>query len=351
MLWEKSVVMERERPKVSTLLVKGVKPLHIKDFVNEVERLLDSGGSDRLTDKQTNAVFGYLKFLLQLEKSFSGCSFVVASRGEHYDTNNIKLVTYTYGELGNKLVRAAEWGDIAPRIYVYVPTNRYVSGWVSLGDFRKGDHNDSLDVPRIGIFSQHIGHPVIGKDSFHHAIKTTTKVKTALSVARKFFRMENAAEIALRDLPTVKQSIADQRADIETLVFKAKAKFVNHNRFPELMKQLLSTNDAMDENIKQELQEYVTELNYQQENVLTTNIGVLYVRGYVSNGRQMFDRVRLHTKNSNVVQHENVFAPCEEEDLPEEVKRKLSLLMMEEDKAFIANVGYKLDDEIYYIYE
>ena len=47
MLWEKSVVMERERPKVSTLLVKGVKPLHIKDFVNEVGTALDSGGSDR----------------------------------------------------------------------------------------------------------------------------------------------------------------------------------------------------------------------------------------------------------------------------------------------------------------
>ena len=43
MLWEKSVVMERERPKVSTLLVKGVKPLHIKDFVNEVERLFRFG--------------------------------------------------------------------------------------------------------------------------------------------------------------------------------------------------------------------------------------------------------------------------------------------------------------------
>ena len=57
-------------------------------------------------------MFGYLKvFATTGESRLVVVLLLLRQGGEHYpDTNNIKLVTYTYGELGNKLVRAAEWG-------------------------------------------------------------------------------------------------------------------------------------------------------------------------------------------------------------------------------------------------
>ena len=66
-------------------------------------------------------------------------------------------------------------------------------------------------------------------------------------------------------------------------------------------------------------------------------------------GEQVFDQVRL--KHTTAFAVDQILETCNEADLSEDIKRKLSILMMGEDDSFVAGVGYKYDGEIYYVFE
>lgn len=351
MLYEKSTVMRQNRRLVSELLARETVPFDMKDFVVSVKTLLKQ--PSLMSTEQDDSILQYLEFLQQLQKTFRGCSFVVEPK-QGWDENSKRVyVSYTYGELGNKLRQVCRDGmGIAPKIYLYVPTYRFTTGWVSFGDFRiqRTDRlsPEPLEVPKIGIWGHNITNETVDNDKYQHSLKTTVRLKTALATAKTWFREEDMAKVALLESDQIRNSANDTDLSIETLVLKARTQLTSHKAFPAYIEQIVD-NDLFVGDLQQELQEYVTELKYERENAsLNRPRSILYVRGYVEDEHQVFDRVRLMSSGSFLPE---VLGTCKEEDLPEEVKRKLSLLMMEEDESFIANVGYKLDGEVYYVYE
>ena len=123
MLYEKSTVMRQNRRLVSELLARETVPFDMKDFVVSVKTLQRLQPISDMSTEQDDSILQYLEFLQQLQKTFRGCSFVVEPK-QGWDENSERVyVSYTYGELGNKLRHACGEGmGITPKIYLYVPT-------------------------------------------------------------------------------------------------------------------------------------------------------------------------------------------------------------------------------------
>ena len=296
-IYEISQLMNTNRPKVSSLVNKldGYVEFDLSAYINLAKTECMHIRSSRKPQVEP-MVRNYLEFLQRLKKTFRGCSFVVQVGAGVKDM---------YGWAASMM--HDDW-ELSPRIYMYLPTNRFASGWVSLGDFRVGDYGDPLEVPKISIWSPHITNEPTRDCYFQHSLKTTVKVDKALAV---------------------------------------------HHAFPAAMQWLMDTNvDLGNVDLQDELEKYVVELKYEAESSqVSRKSNMMYVRGYVENGEQVFDQVRLDSRSDRHFDDQQTLGTCKEADLSEDIKRKLSILMMGEDESFVAGVGYKLDGEVYYVYE
>jgi len=338
-------LMRSNRPRVSTI----VAPKYLPDF--DLDRYIHEVNVSLANTPHDDApkIKDFLVFLQQLKKSFRWCSFAIAAPTLYAQ----RLAKETQGAMdaykaSAHLIRSPY--TMAPKILVYLPSNRYVSGWVSLGDFRMGD---SAPIPKIAVWSPHITNGSTGNDNMQHSLKVSTKVKTAISTAKRYFKDENMGEIARSLSNEPSHAVASYDRDLAQLVAEAKKSLCTDAAFPAAMAQLAASGYTFtDLGLKEKLQTYITEMEYQAENSTGGNPELMYIRGYVKGGVQMFDRVKRpfgygygsHNDKSEVL------GTCREEDLSEDIKRKLSTLMMGEDMSFVAGAGYKLDEEIYYVY-
>ena len=349
-------LMRSNRPRVSTI----VAPKYIPDF--DLDRYIHEVNVSLANRPHDDApkIKDFLVFLQQLKKAFRWCSFAIAAptlyaqRLPEETQGSEREAVYVYGSRAGDAYKASAYlirspYTMAPKILVYLPSNRYVSGWVSLGDFRMGD---SAPIPKIAVWSPHITNGSTGNDNMQHSLKVSTKVKTAISTAKRYFKDENMGEIARSLSFEPSHAVASYDRDLAQLVAEAKKSLCKDDAFPAAMAQLAASGYTFtDLGLEKKLQTYITEMEYQAENSTGGNPELMYIRGYVKGGVQMFDRVIVDplTYGSHNDKSE-VLGTCREEDLSEDIKRKLSTLMMGEDRSFVAGAGYKLDEEIYYVY-
>ena len=340
-VYEISQLMNTNRPKVSSLVNKldGYVEFDLSAYINlaKTERMhIRSSRKPQVEPMVRN----YLEFLQRLKKTFRGCSFVVQVGAGVKDM---------YGWAASMM--HDDW-ELSPRIYMYLPTNRFASGWVSLGDFRVGDYGDPLEVPKISIWSPHITNEPTRDCYFQHSLKTTVKVDKALAVAKQYFKDENMSKVALDYAHRARGAYTNHSAEVSNIVQAAKNTFTQHHAFPAAMQWLMDTNvDLGNVDLQDELEKYVVELKYEAESSqVSRKSNMMYVRGYVEDGEQVFDQVRLDSRSAYPRDGQGL-GTCKEADLSEDIKRKLSILMMGEDESFVAGVGYKLDGEVYYVYE
>lgn len=341
-IYEISQLMNTNRPKVSSLVNKldGYVEFDLSAYINLAKTECMHIRSSRKPQVEP-MVRNYLEFLQRLKKTFRGCSFVVQVGAGVKDM---------YGWAASMM--HDDW-ELSPRIYMYLPTNRFASGWVSLGDFRVGDYGDPLEVPKISIWSPHITNEPTRDCYFQHSLKTTVKVDKALAVAKQYFKDENMSKVALDYAYRARDAYTNRSEEVSDIVQAAKNTFTQHPAFPAAMQWLMNTNvDLGNVDLQDELEKYVVELKYEAESSqVSRKSNMMYVRGYVENGEQVFDQVRLDSRSDRHFDDQQTLGTCKEADLSEDIKRKLSILMMGEDQSFVAGVGYKLDGEVYYVYE
>lgn len=348
-VYENGSVMRDNRPMVSELLDNDSKDLfdldlYVKALTGQVATL---GGPAVRSYKGEASLAEYVEFLRLLSKTFTGCSFAMPYRGiESHDRIAYKLCkAYSHKNI-NQLRRQ--------RIFLYVPSNRYTSGWVGLADFRMHAYHYDDYKPKIGVWSAHISNYNTDNSNMQHSLKTTTTASRALTLAKTYFREEAMEKVALQFARDVRGAIVDDRSAVEKVVATAKTKFINHEAFPAAIEWLVDSNyEFSDKGLEEEMRKYVTELKYKTEVLPSQKYpNLIYVRGYLKNGEQMFDQVRLkYLADYSDFFTDHIFGPCTEKDLSEETKRKLSVLMMGEDGSFVAEVGYKHDGAIYYVFE
>ena len=340
-IYEISQLMNTNRPKVSSLVNKldGYVEFDLSTYINLAKTECMHIRSSRKPQVEP-MVRNYLEFLQRLKKTFRGCSFVVQVGAGVKDM---------YGWAASMM--HDDW-ELSPRIYMYLPTNRFASGWVSLGDFRVGDYDDPLEVPKISIWSPHITNEPTRDCYFQHSLKTTVKVDKALAVAKQYFKDEDMSKVALDYAYRARDAYTNRSAEVSDIVQVAKNTFTQHPAFPAAMQWLMDTNvDLGNVDLQDELEKYVVELKYEAESSqVSRKSNMMYVRGYVEDGEQVFDQVRLDSRSAYPRDGQGL-GTCKEADLSEDIKRKLSILMMGEDQSFVAGVGYKLDGEVYYVYE
>lgn len=334
-------VMRVNRPKVLEIMSYDyISNFDLGRYINEVNALLDRPAQvgDISVDKKLK-IWNYTNFLKQLKKTFSGCSFAIKRDPAAKSEADI----YT-----TATDRIRSWSEWSPRIFIYLPSNRNVSGWVSFGDFRKVIDGNNI-VPKIAVWSPHITNRVIGRGDMQHALKTSSIASTALSTAKRYFKDEDMTAVALALVEQPSYAAYDYDNSLGELVSDAKEAFYRSDAFAGGMAQLAASGYTFEDiDLQEKLQTYVTEMEYHAENRLVGDRALMYVRGYVRGGVQMFDRVKL--VRSAGITNADALGACTEEALSGEVKRQLSTLMMGDDGSFVAGVGYKLDQEVYYVY-
>ena len=338
-IWEMSATMNENRPKVSSLQEEGYVEFDLSTYINLAETECKRISKPLVKSMVSN----YLEFLQRLKKTFRSCSFVV------------QVPTYVNDRYRWAASKVHDSWQLSPKIYMYLPTNRFTSGWVSLGDFRVGDNDAPLEVPKISIWSPHIANVRPSKSYMQHSLKTTVKVDKALVIAKQYFRVEDMGKIALDYVSRPRGAHTTRNAEVSAIVRGVKNIFTQHQAFPAAMQWLADTNvDLGNGDLQDALEKYVVELKYEAESSpVSMQPHMMYVRGYVKDGEQVFDQVRLDWPRamSHWVTAQQVLGTCKEADLSEDVKRKLSILMMGEDESYVTGVGYKLDGEVYYVYE
>ena len=341
-LYERGSVMTDNRRVVSDLLTERPNDLFDLDlYLAALAPFRRVAGA---------AIAEYIEFLKQLGKTFTGCSFTMG--GKYRDDGEWEIESYEH--MANSLYEAYRREHVgflrSHKVFLYVPTNRYTSGWVGLSDYRMHDRDDYN--PKIGVWSEHISNYNTAKSEMQHALKTTTTANRALKLAKTYFREEDRGKVALYSVGNVRGAITTDRRAVEELVQTAKMKFTSHGAFPAAIEWLVDSGyEFNDKGLEDEMRTYVTELKYKTEAIPSQKYpNLIYVRGYLKDGEQVFDQVSLDAKSGNFKVNQTL-GTCNEEDLSEDTKRKLSILMMSEDDSFVAGVGYKCDGEIYYVFE
>lgn len=335
-LYARGTVMTNNRRVVSELLAERPNDLFDLDLYVKALAPFRRGAAP---------VAEYIEFLRMLGKTFTGCSFTMSGI---YGIGGWEIEPYD--DMANKLYEAFRNEVRSQRVFVYVPTNRYTSGWVGLGDFRM--HYPDDYVPKIGVWSEHISNYNTANSNMQHSLKTTTTANRALRVATTHFKEEDMSLVALRYRQDARMAIEDDRNAVEALVDEAREHFIDHNAFPAAIEWLVDSGyEFNDKELEDKMRTYVTELKYQAE-VTPSQLypNMIYVRGYLKDGEQAFDQVRLDAQSGHL-EIDQTLGTCKEEDLSEDIKRKLSILVMSEDDSFVARVGYKFDKEIYYVFE
>ena len=339
-VYEHGSVMDSNRRVISELLAERPNNLFDLDLYLAALTPFKRGAAP---------VAEYIEFLRQLGKTFTGCSFTMG--GTYEDDGEWEIESYE--DMANSLYEAYRLEHVgvlrSKKLFLYVPTNRYTSGWVGLSDFRMHDPDDYN--PKIGVWSAHISNYNTDNNRMQHSLKTTTTAPRALKLAKTYFREEDRGKIALYSVGNVRGAIRDDRAAVERLVQTAKINFTNHDAFPAAIEWLVESGyEFNDKGLEDEMRTYVTELKYKTEALPSQKYpNLIYVRGYLKDGEQAFDQVRLKHTTGFIV--DQILETCTEKDLSEETKRKLSVLMMSEDESFVAGVGYKYDGAIYYVFE
>lgn len=209
-VYENGSVMRDNRPMVSELLDNDSKDLfdldlYVKALTGQVATL---GGPAVRSYKGEASLAEYVEFLRLLSKTFTGCSFAMPYRGiESHDRIAYKLCkAYSHKNI-NQLRRQ--------RIFLYVPSNRYTSGWVGLADFRMHAYHYDDYKPKIGVWSAHISNYNTDNSNMQHSLKTTTTASRALTLAKTYFREEAMEKVALQFARDVRGAIVDDRSAVE----------------------------------------------------------------------------------------------------------------------------------------
>ena len=282
---------------------------------------------------------GYIGFLKGMLKTYSGCSFLIgsASAGQAWDGD------YPHAVRSN------------PNIHMYIPSNRFTSGWVGFGDFRLGDEVDAQAPDTIGVWSPHIQKANVNHYNMQHCLMTTTNPDRALKNARRFFKPESPIDVARVGLAShVTDSVSDAVGETHSLLRRSKGKVTDHSGLTTELRRIQESGYKFtDLDFAEVVSNYLEEVVYTEAQA--TKITMVSVRLYMVGDEQRFDCVQFKDCQDRytvgMVGKVGEAVTYTEAELPEFIPRKISVLMMSGPGLFVSGVGYKLDEEMYYVVE
>ncbi len=241
-------------------------------------------------------------------------------------------------------------------VYVHMPNDPYVMGYISYGDFLT---TAKAMQSSYVISSRHIMNYKYADYNDQHYMAMSINLSTAVRNAKKYLRPLTTKDMALdqhtesdmrRKSKNTKSAMEVKRNNaLSDLLAKSNRTLnIDYNPMLEYMRTLVTVgHEFTDKELESSLLSYFA--LEKDVNALSGNdVDVDYVRVYEKYGKQVFDVVPLIREDSYRSTLGNLIT-YDKDKVPKDVMGKVSVLSMVENGHWVDDVGYRVDATMFYV--
>ena len=238
------------------------------------------------------------------------------------------------------------------RVYVHMPNDPYVLGWIGYGDYQT---TVSADQKSYTVYSKNIMNMKYGDYNDQHYMAMSINLDTAVRNAKKYLRPLTTKDMALDEYDKMIKLSEKSKDKAELLRTNAHMDLLRHstsgkpNALVEYMRTLVSVgHEFTDKELEGSL------LNYfkveEEANVLKEKkVKTLFVRIHEKYGKQVFDVVSI-IKNPQRYGHiADTLTTYDKDKVPEDIMGKVSVLSMVDNGHWVDDVGYRVDATMFHV--
>ena len=178
---------------------------------------------------------------------------------------------------------------------------------------------------------------------------TSISPKRALSNALGALRPHTPIAVAKHYATNVASKVWNSDYEGQHKVTKVRGKLVRHDSLEQELRGIVASGYTF---INAEFSDLVTSFIHEADEyaLRQQKVDMVYVRAYVLGEQQVFDTVPI----ANMHKHYNFdveesFTRYTEDTLPEDIRGKLSMLLMVNMNEYVDGVGMRAHDEIFYV--
>jgi len=242
------------------------------------------------------------------------------------------------------------------RVYVHMPNDPYVMGYIGYGDFQT---TAKAMQSSYVISSRHIMNCKYADYNDQHYMAMSINLSTAVRNAKKYLRPLTTKDMALdqwtesdmrRKSKDTKSAMEVKRNNaLSDLLAKSNRTLdIDYNPMLEYMRTLVTVgHEFTDKELESNLLSYFA-LEKDVKAFSGNDVDVDYVRVYEKYGKQVFDVVPLIREDSYRSTLGNL-TTYDKDKVPEDVMGKVSVLSMVENGHWVDDVGYRVDATMFYV--
>ena len=242
------------------------------------------------------------------------------------------------------------------RVYVHMPNDPYVMGYIGYGDFLT---TAKAMQSSYVISSRHIANYKYADYNDQHYMAMSINLDTAVRNAKKYLRPLTTKDMALdqqtesdmrRKSKDTKSAMEVKRNNaLSDLLAKSNRTLnIEYNPMLEYMRTLVTVgHEFTDKELESNLLSYFA-LEKDVKAFSGNDVDVDYVRVYEKYGKQVFDVVPLIREDSYRSTLGNL-TTYDKDKVPEDVMGKVSVLSMVENGHWVDDVGYRVDATMFYV--
>jgi len=242
------------------------------------------------------------------------------------------------------------------RVYVHMPNDPYVMGYIGYGDFLT---TAKAMQSSYVISSRHIANYKYADYNDQHYMAMSINLSTAVRNAKKYLRPLTTKDMALdqwtesdmrRKSKDTKSAMEVKRNNaLSDLLAKSNRTLnIEYNPMLEYMRTLVTVgHEFTDKELESNLLSYFA-LEKDVKAFSGNDVDVDYVRVYEKYGKQVFDVVPLIREDSYRSALGNL-TTYDKDKVPEDVMGKVSVLSMVENGHWVDDVGYRVDATMFYV--
>ena len=246
--------------------------------------------------------------------------------------------------------------DDKRRVYVHMPKDPYVMGYIGYGDFQtevKAKQSSYI------VSSRHIRNMKYAENKNQYNMAMSINLSTAVRNAKKYLRPLTTKDMALdewtendmrRKSKNTKSGMDVKRNNtLSDLLAKSnREKKIEYNPMLEYMRTLVKVgHEFTDKELESDLLSYF-KLEEDANAISSNGVEVDYVRVYEKYGKQVFDVVPLIREKYGRSDLGNL-TTYDKDKVPEDVMGKVSVLSMVENGHWVDDVGYRVDATMFYV--
>jgi hypothetical protein len=246
--------------------------------------------------------------------------------------------------------------DDKRRVYVHMPNDPYVMGYIGYGDFQT---TVKAIQSSYVVSSRHIMNMKYADHNDQHYMAMSINLDTAVRNTKKYLRPLTTKDMAIdewteadmrrKSRNTESKLVGELGARQSDLLARYnRQKNLEHNPMLEYMRTLVKVgHEFTDKELENDLLSYFT-LEKEVEKTKYKDVDVDYVRVYEKYGKQVFDIVPLIRKEYGRSDLGNIIT-YDKDKVPEDVMGKMSVLSMVDNGHWVDDVGYRVDATMFYV--